>query len=121
MTDTPQPPNIADAFADLMARYQDHARRIADLRPANKTAAFDALARAGVTYVIVRFDRYGDNGQIGRIEASPSNAPIALPSENVQFAEPVSDGDAIEMTTLTLREAIEKLAYDALEETHGGW
>ena len=46
---------------------------------------------------------------------------VALPSRLVgqRAGDP---GDAnVERTTLSVRDAIESLAYDFLEQTHGGW
>ena len=40
------------------------------IRPANKTALFDALAAAGITSVLVHFDGSGDSGQIEDIDAT---------------------------------------------------
>ena len=52
-----------------IAQYKNHARRAAEAWPANKAALLDALARAGITSVVVNFDGYGDSGQIERIDS----------------------------------------------------
>lgn len=121
MTDDTQQPGTDNAVAAWIAQYQNHAHRLAAVRPANKDALFDALACAGITRVVVQFDGSGDSGQIEFIDAFAADAPVALPSGNVELAEPVYCRDTIEVSTLSLRDAIEKLAYDFLEETHCGW
>src|SRR5258708_36416542 len=91
------------------------------IRPANKTTLFDALAAAGITSVLVHFDGSGDSGQIEGIDATAGEQPAEIPNGNIEIAQ-VRWGDAnIERTTLSVRDAIENLAYDFLEQTYGGW
>jgi len=120
-TDTPE----TDAQATViswMAEYQDHNRRLAEARPANKDALFDALARAGITRVDVEFDGYGDSGQIESITVRASDAEATLPDDRIDFLNPVRGlADQVERSTHTVTEAIETLVYAFLQETHGGW
>ena len=91
------------------------------IRPANKTALFDALAAASITSVLVHFDGSGDSGQIEDVHATTGDQPAEIPDGNIEIAQ-LRWGDAnIERTTLSVRDAIESLAYDFLEQTHGGW
>ena len=91
------------------------------IRPANKTTLFDALAAAGITSVLVHFDGSGDSGQIEGIDATAGEQPAEIPNGNIEIAQ-IRWGDAnIERTTLSVRDAIENLAYDFLEQTYGGW
>jgi hypothetical protein len=121
MIENVQPTDTNAALADWEAQARDHARRVAEIRPLNKAALFDALARAGITLITATFDGYADSGQIERIDAYAGDASIALPSDPIERADPVYGSDTIERSALPLRDAIEKLAYDFLEETHGGW
>jgi hypothetical protein len=121
MTDTTQHTDTTAALADWGAPIRDHARRIAETRPANKAALFDALGHAGITLVTVTFDGYGDSGQIEGIEAFAGDNAVALPSDPIELAVAVYGSEEIERSAVTLREAIEKLAYDCLEESHSGW
>ena len=91
------------------------------IRPANKTALFDALAAAGITSVLVHFDGSGESGQIEDIDATAGDQPRDLPSGEIEMAHVRWGEPDIERTTLSVREAIESLAYDFLEQTHGGW
>lgn len=125
MTDTPLPspapqsePAPIRPWLEQMERQNARAEQI---RPANKAAVFDALARAGITRVLVTFDGYGDSGQIEFIEARAGQEMVELSSDTVLLADPLWDGSGTETVCLPLREAIEKLAYDALEVTHSGW
>lgn len=109
----------------LLADYleQRRARRaLADAaRPANKAALFDALAGAGITAVIVAFDGSCDEGQIESITAFVGEAAVDLPPGLIAISQPRRDGSEVDVETCPPAEAIETLAYDCLEETHGGW
>ena len=118
-TSQPDPEARQDAW---IARYQDHARRVAEARPANKAALFDALARAGTTSVVANFDGYGDSGQVERIDVHAGEAEAKLPEDQIEFVEPVfGDPEKVERSTHTLSDAIEILLYAFLEQTHSGW
>lgn len=120
-TDTPETDAEA-AFAASIAKYQDHARRTAEALPAKKAVLFDALTRAGITSVTVKFDGEGDSGQIEQIEAHAGDALAELPPDQIQFVEPVyGDPEIVERSTHTVTDAIETLVYAFLEQTHGGW
>ena len=110
-----------DEVPDYFAQQRARARLEADLRPANKTALFNALGAAGVSLVTVAFDGSGDSGQIESIEPFAGDAATELPTAAIEIAEPLSDGSDIERKAMSVRDAIEHLAYDFLEETHGGW
>ena len=91
------------------------------IRPPNKGALFDALAAAGITSVLVHFDGSGDSGQIEDIDATAGDQSAEIPNGNIEIAQ-VRWGDPnIERTTLSVRDAIESLAFDFLEQSHGGW
>ena len=91
------------------------------IRPANKAALFDALAAAGITSVLVHFDGSGDSGQIEDIDATAGDRSAEIPNSNIEIAHACWGDANIERTTLCVRDAIETLAYDFLEQTHGGW
>ena len=79
------------------------------------------LAAAGVTVVVVTFDGYGDSGQIENIEAKADDEVAALPSGEVEITSAVWGEAELDRTTMTVRDAIERLAYDFLQEAHDGW
>lgn len=119
--DTPETDDEA-SFAASIANYQNHARRVAEARPANKAVLFDALARTGITKVVVNFDGYGDSGQVEQVEALAGDAVAELPADQIEFVEPVfGDPEKVQRSTHTVSDAIETLAYAFLEETHDGW
>jgi len=120
-TNTSQSDPDAGQAASL-AKYQDHARRAAEVWPANKAVLFDALARAGITSVIVNFDGYGDSGQIEQVEVRAGDATAELPAHQIEFVDPVlGDPQKVERSTHTLSDAIETLVYAFLEQSHSGW
>jgi hypothetical protein len=121
MTDaTPEPDTTFD-FTAWETQERARARLAAEVRPANKAAVFDVLARAGITLVTVGFDGCGDEGQIESIEALAGDTAAEFPSDQIELAEPGSNGCKVERSPFTMADAIEKLAYGFLEETHGGW
>jgi hypothetical protein len=118
---SPITPIAAPTLTDWDVQRSEHDRLNAELRPTNKAVVFDALTAAGLTIVTVRFDGYGDSGQIEDIEAKAGDDVVALPSGNVESAAGVWGHAATERTMMSVRDAIERLAYDFLEETHDGW
>ena len=114
-------PTLAAPVPDWETKRAEHERRDAELRPVNKTAVFDALAAAGITIVVVAFDGYGDSGQSETIEAKAGDEVAALPSGAVEITSAVWGEVEFDRTTMTVRDAIERLAYDFLQEAHDGW
>ena len=108
--------------ADIIAQIAAEKAQRAALRPANKAAVFAALAGAGIASVTVAFDGYGDSGQIQSIDArDASDAETPLPEETVAIVAIVWGRQEPEPRAMSVQEAIEHLAYEALEETHAGW
>lgn len=105
-----------------LAQEQARARLHDSIRPENKAVLFDALAQIGITTILVEFDGYGDSGQIEDISAHAGpDIAVNLPECNVEIARVECGSLEIVRQTLSAKEAIEQLAYDFLEETHGGW
>jgi hypothetical protein len=114
-------PNTDAAFSNWEAKRAAHNRRHEELHPRNKAALFDALAAAGVTHVVVSFDGYGDSGQIENIEVKAGDATVAMPQAEIEIASAVWDQAEPERSLVSVADAIERLAYDFLEQTHSGW
>lgn len=93
----------------------------AELFGLNKAALLDALASAGITHVVVTFDGYGDSGQIENVDVRAGDHDIAMPDARIEIARVVWGESEPERSTVTLATAVESLAYDVLERTHGGW
>ena len=113
------------AFLSPSDPWQQQERELAritkEVLPANKTALFDALAAAGITTVIVNFDGCGDSGQIEMIEAKAGDDVIPLPKVQIEIASAVRGSAAINRRTQPVREAVETLVYDVLEQNYGAW
>lgn len=114
----------ASAALDLAKWEEDRRMRAnirAEIRPANKIALFDALATAGITAVMVTFDGYGDSGQIESVDARSGENAADLPGVTIEIAA-IGWGETEPSTApMTIREAIEHLAYECLGDTHCGW
>lgn len=93
----------------------------AELQPLNKTALFDALAAAGVTYVIVSFDGYRDSGQIENVEVKAGDTIVAMPGAMIEVAEAVWGQPEPGRTTISIADEIDRLVHDLLANTHCGW
>jgi hypothetical protein len=108
--------------ASWLAQEQARARLDESIRPENKAALFEALAQVGITTVLVEFDGYGDSGQIEDISAHAGpDIAVNLPERNVEIDRVEYGSLEIVRETFTVKEAFERLVYDFLEETHGGW
>jgi hypothetical protein len=110
-----------DIVGDWADKDRQHRTVLEAIRPANKAALFEALASAGITTVVVQFDGYGDSGQIESIEGRNDKKSVDLPDTQVELAQARWGQSEVERSALPIREAIEQLAYDFLEETHAGW
>jgi hypothetical protein len=108
-------------FDTLMDRLKLHHDALKEANTLNKAAVFAALAPAGITSVTVEFDGEGDSGQIEAITACAGDAHVSLPETRVTLQRTSWGGETISTTEETLRQAIETLAYDYLEQEHGGW
>jgi hypothetical protein len=122
MTETAETASSSDIpSCDWGAKRAAQDRLHAELQPRNKAALFDALAAADVTHVVVSFDGYGDSGQIENIEVKSGDATVAMPVGEVEIARAVWDQTEPDRSLVSIADAIERLVYDLLEQTHCGW
>ena len=108
----------ADDFDGTQAVYDKLA---AEVYVSNKAALFHTLAAARITHVIVSFDGYGDSGQIEDMEATAHGEVVDLPPDDIVIAAAVWGASEPEPRSMSIAGAVERLAYDLLEETHCGW
>ena len=88
----------------------------------NRPAILTALGGAGITHVAVRFDGYGDSGQIEETSCSAADgAEAEMPNVSINLATVLGDGSGITVTESSLADAIEQFCYDALESDNDGW
>lgn len=121
MTDSESTPEPAIDYTAFEQKQREYARRAEEILVGNKTVLFDSLAAAGIETVIVRFDGYGDSGQIEDISTGAGEEATPLPLDRVEIARVIYESPEIERQTQTVREAIETLVYDFLRQTHDGW
>lgn len=111
-----------DQFAEYEAKVERAAKLSAEILPHNKQLLFDALAAAGIAIVTIDFDGYGDSGSFDEATAfSAENAGIPLPMSDITIKTVAFETGAIEDKTTTVRDFLDDLAGDFLEETHCGW
>jgi hypothetical protein len=110
-----------DTVIDWADQDRQHAALADAIRPANKAALFEALASAGITAVTVQFDGCGDSGQVESIEARMGENLVDLPDAKIEIARSHWGNPEIERSAFSIRDAVEQIAYEFLEETHFGW
>jgi hypothetical protein len=94
----------------------------ADALPLNKSALFDALVAAAIQTVVIEFDGCGDSGQLENITGlGAENTEIPLPEDEIEMQEVQFEGPSISVVKRTVRDVLETLAYDFLDQTHDGW
>lgn len=123
MTDTSKEIDLAALIVRFRADQEAYRASAAAIRPHNRTALFDALAAAGITRVVVRFDGYGDSGQIEDITAyDASGAETGLPdAPRITLLRTQHGAPEAVSEVHGIGDALESLAYGFLAETHGGW
>lgn len=112
---------LPQTAVDILAQSRAFDELCKTVRAGNKTMLFDALAAAGITKVVVHFDGYGDSGQIEDIAAYTGDSGASIPAGAIEMARPRWGETEADHDSCSLGDAIEALAYDALEEMHGGW
>lgn len=119
MTDDTSTPGSGFDSASWLLRDQEFIRLCKSTLSENKTALFDALASARIDTVEVTFNGYADEGQIDGAVADGEGGDTDLQSIHVELAR-VECGNQTRQT-LSVKDAIEKLVYDLLEQTYSGW
>jgi hypothetical protein len=108
-------------LADWEAKRADQDRLRDELQSRNKVALFDALAAAGITFVVVTFDGYGDSGQIENIEVKAGGTVVDMPLGEIEMASAAWGQVEPDRSAVSIRDAVEHIAYDFLGQTHCGW
>jgi hypothetical protein len=105
----------------ILESIKQHRKVLCEVGKANKTVVFDALSAAGITSVTIEFDGEGDSGQIESVIACQGEAQVPIPEQALTLQSASWDGKEVRPREMPFDEAIERLCYDYLEETHGGW
>jgi hypothetical protein len=121
MTDDTSAPGPGFDFASWLLRNQKFIGLCASALSENKTALFDVLAKACIDTVEVTFNGYADNGQIDEAVIDGEGGDADLRLINIEIARVVWGNPIVVRETLSVKDAIEKLIYDLLEQTYAGW
>lgn len=121
MTDDASTPASGFDSASWLLRDQEFIRLCKSTLLENKTALFDALAGAGIDTVEVTFNGYADEGQIDGAVADGEGGNTDLRSINVEIARVEWGNHIVTRQTLLVKDAIEKLVYDLLQQIYSGW
>jgi hypothetical protein len=108
-------------YATWQAEAAKHRAALARKVAQAKTCLFDCLEDAGLILITVDFDGSGDSGQIEGIFAFDEYGEVAVPRASLPCISlnPVARADTTELQSVS--DVVEALAYDLLEEEHGGW
>lgn len=108
-------------YTDFLHSYRRERAVAATANALNKAVVFDALTAAGVTHLAVTFDGEGDSGQLEDIRPLAGERPVPLPSTSLTTHAAAHNGETLTTREQTLREAVEDLCYEFLEEKRWGW
>jgi hypothetical protein len=111
-----------DSFTAYVAKCAAAQALQAVILPGNKVTLFQTLSEAGVRTVVVSFDGSGDSGQIESIVArNADGGEVPLPLGDLPIRSVDFEMCAITERATTAGDLIERMAYEFLEHTHGGW
>ena len=121
MTNETPTPNSGFDSASWLLRDQEFIRLCKSALSENKASLFDTLASACIDTVEVTFSGYSDEGQIGEAVADGEGGDADLRLINIEIARVAWGNPVATREIMTLKDAIEKLVYDLLEQTYAGW
>lgn len=109
-------------LAAYEAKCAAAAKLNAEILPHNKQVLFDQLASAGISTVTIDFNGYGDSGSFQETTAFDANdAEIPLPITDITIKTVMFDNGAVEEQVTKVRDYLEHLASEFLDQTHSGW
>ncbi|OHV80316.1 DUF6878 family protein [Ensifer sp. LCM 4579] len=108
---------------DVLSRYDANLREFralsAQVRDQNRTALFEALTRANIAFVIVSFNRDDDEGRIDDLAVIGADRAAHLPENPISLPIALWGLPAPVLLDLSYPHAIERLAFDFIEQNHG--
>ena len=109
-------------FAAYQARCATVARLKSEILLHNKQVLFDALSATGIAIVTVGFDGCGDSGQFEAPSAfATDNETREIPNTAITVRPVDFESGSITETETSVRDYIEQLCCELLEEKHDGW
>jgi len=94
----------------------------AEILPGNKATLFQALSDAGIRTVVVGFDGCGDSGQIESVVARDADGvEVEIPLGDLTVRSVEFETCMTTERTTTVSDLVERMAYEFLHRTHGGW
>lgn len=120
---TPEPQTTRSCFdyASWEAEAAKQRAALAEKVAHAKASLFDCLEDAGIILITVDFDGSGDSGQIEGIFAFDEYGEVAVPDASLPCISLTPDVRSDTAESHSVRDVVEVLAYDLLEEAHGGW
>ena len=121
MTDDTSTPGSDFDSASWFLRDREFVRLCKSTLSANKTSLFDALAGVRIDTVELTFNGYADEGQIDGAVADGEGGDTDLQSIRIEIARVEWGSHVVTRQTLSVKDGIEKLVHDLLEQTYSGW
>ena len=109
-------------MSDYFDKQKARSERLKESFKRNRGAIFDALKSENIASVELHYDGVGDSGCLDAPEYFGSNGKhIDAPQSDVAIEVIEIGCDTIIRKGMPLSEALESVAYDALEVFHPGW
>jgi hypothetical protein len=109
-------------MADFAVRQAERQTQVGEEIQQLKAAVIPLLQVAGIARVEVRFDGCGDSGAVEECVCfDAAGRAVACPEGTVEPAGTTEPNNGNDRGPQTLGEALEQLAYLALERHHPGW
>ncbi len=105
---------------DWLARRAERQFHEAEILQANKAALLRALARAGISIVVVIFDGCGDSAQIKSVEVRIGNTRVTFPGHQVDILQLDWDQTDPRCHKMSLTAAVRTIFWDILAATNCG-
>jgi hypothetical protein len=119
----PRAPLPNTALDDALARYDTNLAAYRDLsekmRHPNRVALFDALSATRISLIIVTFGGDVGHGRIAHLTLIADDCSARLPLGPVTLSIPQWGLPEPLPLKLTIPHAIERMAYDCLEQSYG--
>ena len=105
---------------------QDHNEKIKEIQAKNKKVLIDFMAANGIEAISMKFDGYGDSGQIQSVYVTPPDKQELLHGDvpRVTYRHIYQDGEwkiTENESVSPVTEHAQDLAYSVLGNMYGGW
>lgn len=113
-------PSTVPSSDDWLVRHLERQFREAEILQANEAALLRALARAGISCVVVIFDGCADNAQIKSVEVRIGTTRVTFPDHQVEILQLDWHETEPRRHKMSLTAAVKTVFWDILAAKHCG-